>query len=235
MYVRNKMTVNPYTVSPSQSVIDAQELIAKHGVKRLPVVKNGKLVGLVTSRDISRYTPSKATSLSMGEISYLLSKTKISSIMTKDPITISPDSLLEEAATLMRDNDVGCLPVVEGDKVVGIITESNLLDAFIELLGFREPGTRLTIEAVDAPGILSRLAGITASTAQTSRMWRFIAARTEKATWSSVRIRSRPRGSKRVLSRKDTRSFTSCKTSRMRFIFDMATDSFLKDRIQGVS
>lgn len=160
MYVRSKMTINPYTVSPSQSVIDAQELIAKHGVKRLPVVKNGKLVGLVTSRDISRYSPSKATSLSMGEISYLLAKTKISSIMTKDPITISPDSLLEEAATLMRDNDIGCLPVVEGDKVVGIITESNLLDAFIELLGFKEPGTRLTVEAVDAPGILSKLTGI---------------------------------------------------------------------------
>jgi acetoin utilization protein AcuB len=161
MFVRRKMTSNPYTVSPSQTILDAQELIAKHGVKRLPVVKNNKLVGLVTNRDILRYSPSKATSLSMGEISYLLAKTKISSIMTKNPISISPDSLLEEAATLMRENDVGCLPVVvEGDRLVGIITESNLLDAFIELLGFKEPGTRLTVEAVDAPGILSNLAGI---------------------------------------------------------------------------
>ena len=152
MFVRRKMTSNPYTVSPSQTILDAQELIAKHGVKRLPVVKNNKLVGLVTNRDILRYSPSKATSLSMGEISYLLAKTKISSIMTKNPISISPDSLLEEAATLMRENDVGCLPVVvEGDRLVGIITESNLLDAFIELLGFKEPGTRLTVEAVDAP------------------------------------------------------------------------------------
>ena len=77
MFVRRKMTSNPYTVSPSQTILDAQELIAKHGVKRLPVVKNNKLVGLVTNRDILRYSPSKATSLSMGEISYLLAKTKI--------------------------------------------------------------------------------------------------------------------------------------------------------------
>ncbi len=160
MFVRNKMTSNPFTVSPNQTVLDAQELITKYGVKRLPVLKGDKLVGLVSSNDISHYSPSKATSLSMGEISYLLAKTKISSIMTKNPITISSGELLEEAATLLRGSDVGCLPVVDDGKLVGILTESNLLDAFIELLGFKEPGTRLTIEATDAPGILSDLTGI---------------------------------------------------------------------------
>ncbi len=160
MFVKSKMTSNPFTVSPTQTILDAQELITKYGVKRLPVVKNGKLVGLVSKSDIIHYTPSKATSLSMGEISYLLAKTKISSIMTKNPLTISPNALLEEAATLMRSKDVGCLPVVEDQKLVGILTESDLLDAFIELLGFNEPGTRLTIEADDAPGILSELTGI---------------------------------------------------------------------------
>jgi len=160
MFVRNKMTANPFTISPDQTIPDAHELMEQHGVKRLPVVKNGKLVGLVTKEDILRATPSKATTFSIGELTYLLSKMKISQIMTKDIITISQDALLEEAATLMRDNDVGALPVVDGDKLVGIITESDIFDAFIQLLGFREPGTRLTVEAIDAPGTLSRLTSI---------------------------------------------------------------------------
>jgi len=160
MFVKSRMTTNPFTISPDQTIPDAQELMMKHGIRRLPVVKDGKLVGIVTKEDIERYSPSKATSLSMGEITYLLSKTKIKQIMTKDLVTISPDALLEEAATLMRDQKVGFLPVVDGDKLVGIITESDIFDAFIELLGFREKGTRLTVEASDEPGILARLTGI---------------------------------------------------------------------------
>ena len=139
---------------------DAQEIMMKHGIRRLPVVKNGKLVGVVTKEDIERYSPSKATSLSMSEITYLLSKTKIKQIMTKDPVVIPPNALLEEAAILMRDQRVGFLPVVDGDKLVGIITESDIFDAFIELLGFRERGTRFTIEAIDEPGVLLKLISI---------------------------------------------------------------------------
>lgn len=160
MFVRNKMTSNPFTISPNHTIADAQELITKNDVKRLPVMNNGKLVGILSKSDIVHASPSKATALSMGEITYLLAKTKISSIMSKNPITISPNALLEEAAILMRNHDFGCLPVVDGEKLVGIITESDILDSFIELLGFREPGTRLTIEAEDAPGILSSLTSI---------------------------------------------------------------------------
>lgn len=160
MFVKNKMTSNPFTISPAQTIPDAQEIIKANGIKRLPVVDNGKLVGVVSKSDIVKVSPSKATSLSMGEITYLLAKTKISSIMKKNPLTISPNALLEEAATLMRNNDIGFLPVMDGEKLVGIITESDILDSFIELLGFREPGTRLTIEAEDAPGILSKLTSI---------------------------------------------------------------------------
>lgn len=80
--------------------------------------------------------------------------------MTKNPITISPNALLEEAAIMMRDRGVSFLPVVDNEKLVGIITESDIFDAFIELLGFREKGTRLTIQADDEPGIMSHLAGI---------------------------------------------------------------------------
>ena len=160
MFVRNKMTTNPFTISPDQTIPDAHEIMSAHGVKRLPVVKNGKLVGVVSKADIAQASPSKATSFSVGELTYLLSRTKISQVMHKDPLTISPDALLEEAALRMRGNEVGFLPVMEGDKLVGIITESNILDAFIELLGFRDAGTRLTIEVDDVPGIMASISGI---------------------------------------------------------------------------
>ena len=162
MFVKNKMTANPFTVSPDDTVPDAHEIMSKNGVKRLPVLKNGKLVGVVAIGDIDRYSPSKATSLSMGEITYLLSKTKISQIMTKDPLSISSNALLEEAALLMRDNSVGFLPVVDEGKLLGIITESDIFDAFIEMMGFRDPGTRLTIEAEDIPGMMANLTAIIA-------------------------------------------------------------------------
>lgn len=160
MFVKNKMTANPFTITPDQTIPDAHEIMAQNSVKRLPVMKDGKLVGIVSKEDIQRASPSKATTFSMGEITYLLAKTKIKSIMTKDPVTISSNALLEEAATLMRDNDISFLPVVDDNKLVGIITESDIFDSFIELLGFREPGTRLTVEADDAPGIMSNLTSI---------------------------------------------------------------------------
>jgi acetoin utilization protein AcuB len=161
MFVKTKMVTNPITVSPDQTIPEAHEIMTEHNIKRLPVMHKGKLVGVVSKEDIERYTPSKATSLSMGEITYLLTKTKIKQIMSKELITISPDALLEEAATLMRDNKVSFLPVIDNkNRVVGIITESDIFDSFIELLGFRESGTRLTIEAIDEPGIMSNLTSI---------------------------------------------------------------------------
>jgi len=160
MFVRTKMTTNPFTISADQTIPDAHEIMTQYGVRRLPVMKKDKLVGIISKEDILRASPSKATSFSIGEITYLLAKTKISQIMTKDPVTIGPDALLEEAAILMRDHHVGILPVVDNGKLVGIITESDIFDSFIELLGFREPGTRLTVEADDAPGIMSNLTSI---------------------------------------------------------------------------
>jgi len=161
MFVKTKMTTNPFTVTADQTIPEAHEIMTQHNVKRLPVMHKGKLVGVISKTDIDRYTPSKATSLSMGEITYLMTKTKIKKIMSKDLVTISPDALLEEAATLMRDNKVSFLPVVDNKgKLVGIITESDIFDSFIELLGFREYGTRLTIEANDEPGIMSNLTNI---------------------------------------------------------------------------
>lgn len=160
MFVKTKMTANPFIISPDQTIPDAHEIMQQYGVKRLPVVKNGKLVGVVSKEDIAHASPSKATTFSVGELTYLLAKTKISKVMVKNPITISPDALLEEAATLMRDHDIGFLPVMKNDKLVGIITQSDILDSFIDILGFREPGTRFTVEADDEPGMMSKATGI---------------------------------------------------------------------------
>ena len=160
MFVRNKMVSNPFVVSAEQTIPEAQEIMVNNSVKRLPVMKGERLVGVVSKDDIARYTPSKATSLSMGEITYLLAKTKIKDIMSKEIVTISSDAILEEAAVLMRLNDVSFLPVADDGKLVGVITASNIFDAFIELSGFDAPGTRLTIEAEDVPGMLAKLTGI---------------------------------------------------------------------------
>jgi acetoin utilization protein AcuB len=154
------MTSNPYVISPEGNIADALELMRNNRIRRLPVVKSGKLVGIVTESQMLEVSPSKATTLSIFEINYLLSKTKISSIMTKDVKTISPDSLLEEAALLMADNEIGALPVVEGSKLVGIITEKDIYNAFIDILGFRDKGSRITVAAPDTPGVLADIAQI---------------------------------------------------------------------------
>jgi len=160
MYVKSRMTSNPYTISPDATIAEALDIMRSHKVRRLPVVKSGKLVGIVTEREMLEVSPSKATTLSVFELNYLLAKTKVSAVMTKDVITISPDALLEEAALLMRDNTVGALPVVENGKLVGIITETNIFDAFIDLLGFRDVGSRISVEVEDSPGILADIAQV---------------------------------------------------------------------------
>jgi acetoin utilization protein AcuB len=140
-------------------IADALELMREKNINRVPVVKDGKLVGIVTERKVMEVSPSSATSLSVFEVNYLLSKTKVEQVMTKKVVTVSPDDLLEVAALKMRDNNVGGLPVVENGKVVGIITESNIFDAFIEIMGFREQGSRISILIQeDRPGVLAEMA-----------------------------------------------------------------------------
>jgi len=155
------MTANPYTVEKNAPITDAIALMHEKGVRRLPVVDNGKAAGIITKGDIQTVSPTKATTLSIYEVNYLLSKTLVKDVMTKDVITISPDALLEEAAVLMRDNQISGLVVVDEDNsVIGIITESNIFDAFIDLFGLNRKGTRITVEAVDKPGVLAETAAI---------------------------------------------------------------------------
>ncbi|HEY9063073.1 MAG TPA: CBS and ACT domain-containing protein [Pseudobacteroides sp.] len=160
MYVKNRMTSNPYTISPDATIAEALELMRHNGVKKLPVVKSGELVGIVTEREMLEVSPSKATTLSVFEINYLLGKTKVSQVMTKDVVTITSDALLEEAALLMRDNNISALPVLEGKKLCGIITENDIFNAFMELMGFSDIGSRIAVEAQDSPGILADIAQV---------------------------------------------------------------------------
>lgn len=162
MFVKLRMTAHPFTVSPENTLPEATAIMAERGVRHLPVVSGGRVVGVLSHSDIAEAGPSRATTFSAGEINYLLEKLKVSKVMTADPVTISPDALLEEAAVLMRDNKVEMLPVVSEGRLVGVITESAILDAFIEILGFRDSGTRLTVDATDAPGTLSRVTAVTA-------------------------------------------------------------------------
>lgn len=159
MYVRNRMTASPYCISKDTSISTALDMMAEGNFHRLPVVEGKRLLGLVTEGLISEHTPSKATSLSIYELNYLLSKTKVDSIMIKNVITIGPDALLEEAAVLMRKHNVGCLVVLENNEVVGIITHNDIFDAFVDLLGYYEAGYRYVIQVTeDKPGILKDVA-----------------------------------------------------------------------------
>ena len=162
MQVKHKMTQNPICISSKQTISEVLDLMNQHDIHRLPVVDNNKLVGLVTEGVVLENSPSSATSLSMHELNYLLSKTKVADIMIKDVLTISPEALVEEAAHIMETNDIGCLPVIdERMEVIGIITTNDILKAFVDLLGYTDPGTRVVVEINDdRVGMLKDLAEV---------------------------------------------------------------------------
>ncbi len=154
-YIKEKMQKSPITITPDASFYEARALIRDKGIHHLPVVdKNGHLVGLVTDGDIREASPSDATSLSVHELQYLLGKLKVSGFMTprEKLITITPDIIIEEAVQLLRDHKIGCLPVMDGKKLIGIITETDILDFLVDIFGLKLKGTRLTITLEDEPG-----------------------------------------------------------------------------------
>ena len=159
MFVRWRMTPNPIVIDPETSILDALHIMKEKKVRRLPVVAHGKLVGIVTERDLRESPSLRATSLSIFELNYLLAKTPVSEVMTKDPITVTPDTTIEEAAVIMRDNQISGLPVVEDGKVVGIVTETDIFDMLVKLLGFRK-GARFTLHIENRVGAVADLANI---------------------------------------------------------------------------
>jgi len=154
------MSRQPITVTPDTGIDQALKVMRDDKVRRLPVVnRRGILVGIVSEKDLLQAAPSPATSLSIHEMHYLLSQMKVSEVMTKDVITVTEYTPLEEAARIMVDNKIGGLPVMRDDKLIGIITETDLFKIFIELLGARERGVRITMLIPEQPGVLAQITG----------------------------------------------------------------------------
>lgn len=157
MLVGERMSRPPITIGPEMSIHDAVALFKKERIRRAPIIKGGKLVGIVSEKDLLNASPSPATTLSVWEMNYLLSKLTVAEVMTKNVITVAEDTPIEEAARIMADNKIGGLPVVKGTRVVGIITETNLFKMFLELMGARERGVRVTALIEDQPGTLAKV------------------------------------------------------------------------------
>ena len=158
MYVKDYMTAELITITPQTSVTEAQDLLRKHDINRLPVLKNDKLVGLVTKDLINRNLPSNATSLSRNEINYLLEKTTAEDIMATKLHSANPDTLLDHAATIMSENNLGVLVVLENERLVGVITDKDIFNAFVDISGTREPGTTIVVELEkDREGVIEEI------------------------------------------------------------------------------
>ena len=142
MLVSDWMVADPVTVTPETKLFEAQKVMRDGGFRRLPVVSRGHLVGIVTDRDLREAAPSKATSLSVFELNYLLSRLTVKDVMKSAVLTVSPDDPIERAALLMNEHKISGLPVVDGDTEVGILTITDLLQALVSLLDL-ESGGRL--------------------------------------------------------------------------------------------
>ncbi len=159
MFVRDHMTTPAVVVTADMPFQEALKMMQEKRFRRLPVVdKKGKLIGIAAERDLLYASPSPATTLSVWEMSYLLSKIKVRELMTKEVITTTPDTTIENAAHLMVEKGVGGLPVVDGDnKPIGIITETDIFKTLVEMFGGGQPGLRLTLETLRGKGVLAKL------------------------------------------------------------------------------
>jgi acetoin utilization protein AcuB len=159
MFVRDRMSKHPLTIHEGETISAAHHYMEEQKVRHLPVVnKAGETVGLVTEEDLLKAEPSSATSLSVWEIHSLLDRVKVKAVMVRDLITTTEDTPIEEAAHLMLEHKIGCLPVMRDGKLVGIITESDMFRTFMELFAARQKGLRITMEVPDREGELAKVA-----------------------------------------------------------------------------
>ncbi len=157
MFVGERMTHPVITVSPETPIHDVLVMFKKEHIRRAPVIKGGKLVGIVTENDLLNASPSTVTSLSVWEMHYLISKVTIKQVMTKKVKTINVGTPIEEAARLMADLKIGGMPVLRDGKVVGMITETDLFKIFLELMGARTKALRVTAVIDDKRGTLAKI------------------------------------------------------------------------------
>ncbi len=157
MLVGERMSHPVLTISPDLSALDAQAFMRREHIRRAPVIQDGKLVGIVTEGDLLNASPTQATLLSVWEINYLVSKIKVSQVMSKKVLTIGEDTPIEEAARVMIDNKIGGLPVTRDGKVVGIITETDLFKVMLEMMGARQKGARASVLVPNVAGEIAEL------------------------------------------------------------------------------
>ena len=160
MFVSDWMTKKVITVGPDDYLSEAITLMKEKNIKHLPVVKSGRLRGIISDRDIKEYTPSKATCLDVYELHYLLAKTKIKDLMIAKVITTSPDTPVEEAAMVLLDRNIDCLPVLDGGSLVGIISDRDIFHALVDITGVRHGGHRICVTIEDRPGSIREVADI---------------------------------------------------------------------------
>lgn len=161
MFVINRMTKNPITVTADTKVDEVAHLMKKHNFRRLPVVDDGKLVGFLSDSDLMRVAPSPATTLSRYEINSLLAKICVRDIMKKDVVSVNVDATIEEAALIMYKNKIGGMPVVSNmGAVVGVITETDIFKTFVDVMGLADGKTRITLEVTDKMGVVKDIAEI---------------------------------------------------------------------------
>ena len=161
MLVKNWMSKNVVSIDTNDSMEDAMKLLKEHGIRMLPVMKKGKLVGIVTDRDLKKASASDATTLEIHELLYLLTKIKVKDIMTKDPITVSPDYTVEETAQVLLESKISGAPVVDdGGQIVGTITQTDLFRVLISLTGVKNGGIQFGLQIEDRPGSIKEVEDI---------------------------------------------------------------------------
>ena len=160
MYVGTIMHTDLITVSPETTLVEARELIEQHNIEHLLVVRKGKLVGLVSDRDLKQNWASPATTLSAHELSYLLQKVQVSMIMVKTVVTVSPDTTIERAAYIMQTNNISSLPVMAGEELVGIVTGTDVMAVLLQAIGLSDDSVRICILVGDAIGSLANVTTI---------------------------------------------------------------------------
>jgi acetoin utilization protein AcuB len=158
MLVKDQMTPNPICGHPEMPITEAQALMQENNIRHLPILGEQKnLVGLITLRSLMNAVPADLSQFSPFVVNYVLAKLKARNIMVKDVITISEDTPFEEAARIMADKKIGCLPVMQGDELVGIISDNDLFTIMVGLLGARREGVRVTVNQPDRAGEVARI------------------------------------------------------------------------------
>jgi acetoin utilization protein AcuB len=161
MLVANWMSKNIVTVDENDSMQDAMKLLKEHDIRMLPVMKKGKLVGIVTDRDLKRASASDATTLEVHELLYLLTRIKVKNIMTKEVITVPPDFTVEETAQVLQTNKISGVPVVNTEgQIVGTITKTDLFRVLISLTGVGSKGIQFGLQVEDRPGSIKEVADV---------------------------------------------------------------------------